>query len=515
VSPGGGGGGTGARRPVLRIEAPLPRVASLPLRRFEGTRISAAEAQLMHDARANGEAVVEHRERNAVQQKVAFLRGNTDELRAFAALIEEQKRERMAATGPERRRIRDRNLLDVFAGTAGKRRQTLASSQVDRAGRHEKSRERRQTMADDTLQRLTSSMSMELLKDRSAAIAAARGGGRGSDKADRANEWLAVIVATAVVARRCGAALAVERREQEERMKKMGMSLAVGHLVGLQRWWRRVHVRIMYQRKVNAATLLSVWFGSMNRIKVGFAVALHSLRGVIVKLQRRYRMCVRARALRVTAARRLLAATVDRECHAVDRAAELLFKKRSILEAKLASAIRNRKAHFEQQLRDNQTLLQETVNTRTVLGALTEQSKRRLVEGPLRRKAAAYREALLEFGRDLAGRKTQVDDAKRMMEAQRELMRKQQGGGGGGGGPLLHADKNFGLFGGRDVPRPVGVLGIHEAEMRALVQGRGMAMGRRDFRRDVLGHDDDEEGAALDEDDDDDDEDDYDVDGDD
>jgi hypothetical protein len=465
-----------------RVPTGLPRVATLPpsrggSRRRPGT--PALDASVESRVRAStpfGVSTKDARPTTAAEyiaDKLAVLRRDTGERERFFVEVAEIKH-----TIVQRQKDGGTQAWQTDHTGASRsperRAEERASSRQERRRHEEEVSQRRELHEDET--RLRRALIAEAgYRDRIVARTAVTATER---EARRATEWVKLISTLCAIPKQVKAIVVAERAALTKSFETtasdpMSLAVIVGALMCLQKWWRAIRPRIVFRRWAVAARTLRGYFHGLDHVKVKFAVALHRLRQKIVMIQRRRRAVMRCRALRREQADRLIQRAIEKECTAVERAADLIFQQRSSLEKALNASIKARRPVFEAQLAENQILLQNTLRRRTSLNALTPQSLRRLVDDPISEREAVFNAAVLDYGAVLAARKKQVEATVRRAKTMRA------------GSELMFVPlKNGGLIMPK-VARPVGRVGLTPDEARAIVKIRAVALGFLDFCRDM------------------------------
>ena len=296
----------------------------------------------------------------------------------------------------------------------------------------------------------------------------------GSEANDRAAQWLIYMALDR--SRQCFAARAgkaVEAREAAEAIAAV-RALEDRSVRKVQRWWRRA----MGLRRVvqHAASIVVVvkYLRAIPKIQCRFRIAMRSLINRVVRLQRHFRAMFTFRRLRYEHARRTIARVAAEEVGRADRDVAVIAKEKKRLEVQLNGAIKGRKQHFQDLVRQQSERMMARMKEKEFLIALSEESVASLADLVMGPKERQHREAIAEYAAQAHLKFLAATNPSRVVELQMGYRPP----------PGLFSFKEQSLirkYYALEIPRPHASLVVGHAEAQGIIEERGYALGQADF----------------------------------
>lgn len=172
-------------------------------------------------------------------------------------------------------------------------------------------------------------------------------------------------------------------------------------LVNIQLLWRAVMRRKRIAARYKAADCLRRFLYAVPRIQYQFRVAVRRTLNRVLSIQRHFRVIRLVRMVRRDVGVQLIDKVIRRLTQEIDAEVVTLTKQKKHAESMATSSIKARKPIFEAQAAQLHQCIVELSRRKMTMGALTERSKREVVERVLSEREKLYRDRLREYGLEI------------------------------------------------------------------------------------------------------------------
>jgi hypothetical protein len=172
-------------------------------------------------------------------------------------------------------------------------------------------------------------------------------------------------------------------------------------MIIVQMLWKAIMRRKRIAARYKAADCLRRFLYAVPRIQYQFRVAVKRTLNRVLSIQRHFRVIRVVRQVRRDAGVQVIDTVIRRITQEIDADVLRLTKQKKHAESMATSAIKARKPIFEAQAAQFHQLIVESSRRKFTMSALTERSKREVVERVLAEREKLYRDRLREFGLEI------------------------------------------------------------------------------------------------------------------